>query len=169
MNIKFLRMKKTIFAFILLISIPVLQNNAQGRQERSPESHEKFRSMKVAYFTEELGLTSEEAEKFWPVYNEYDNKRSELSRERRKVFREFSAEMETRSDEQAVEMVDRHIEFQKKGLKLEIDFYAKIKEILPPKKIIKIYITEVHFREHMLMQLRGEKYRQGNRNPEKHP
>ena len=125
--------------------------------------------MKVAYFTEELGLTAEEAEKFWPVYNGYDKQRSELSRERRRIFREFSSELDTKTDEQAAEMVERHLEYQKKDLELEIGFYTKIKEILPPKKIIRISITEVRFREHMLKQLRGERERQRNHNPEKHP
>ena len=82
-------MKKTTFALILLISIPALLINAQGRTDRSPESREKFRSIKIAYFTEELELTSEEAEKFWPVYNEYDKKKSDLHRQHRKSFRSF--------------------------------------------------------------------------------
>ena len=76
-------MKKTTFAFMLLISVPVLFINAQDRRERDPERREKFNSMKIAYFTEELELTSAEAEKFWPVYNEYEKKKSALHWERR--------------------------------------------------------------------------------------
>ena len=158
-------MKKTTFALMLLISVPVLLINAQGRPRMDPESQEKFRSMKIAYFTEELDLTSEEAEKFWPVYNEYDKKKSAQHRERRKSFRNFASETETISDEQAVEMIEQYIESQKKDLQQEIEFYSKIKEVLPPKKIMKLYITELQFREHILKQLRGEKRNQGGKRP----
>ena len=80
-------MKKITLALILLISLPALLINAQGRPRVSPETQEKFRSMKIAYFTEELEFTSQEAEKFWPIYNEYEKKKSDLHGERRKSFR----------------------------------------------------------------------------------
>ena len=35
---------------------------------------ERIRAYKTAYITQELDLSSSEAEKFWPVYNEYDKK-----------------------------------------------------------------------------------------------
>ncbi|MGH2566044.1 MAG: hypothetical protein ACRDE8_00835 [Ginsengibacter sp.] len=36
-------------------------------------SGEKIQSLKIAFITQKLQLTPEEAQKFWPVYNEYDN------------------------------------------------------------------------------------------------
>jgi hypothetical protein len=57
-----------------------------------PHRGEKVEAIKVAYITKELNLTSSEAEKFWPVYNEYfkelkkardENKRDELAFEER--------------------------------------------------------------------------------------
>ena len=87
-----------------------------------------------------------------------------MYRDRRKSFGTFSSEIETLSDEQAKEMIEQHIAFQKKGVQLEIQFYAIIKEILPPKKIMKLYITEMQFREHMLKHIRGERgYSRGKR------
>lgn len=34
---------------------------------------EKIQALKIAFITQKLHLTSAEAEKFWPVYNEYSN------------------------------------------------------------------------------------------------
>jgi len=165
-------MKKTTFALILLIFVPALLINAQGRRGWDPATQEKFRSMKIAFFTDELEFTTEEAEKFWPVYHKYEEKQSDLHRERRNSFRGSMEEFETISDEQAEEMIKKHLEFQKKDLQLEIELYTNIKEILPPKKIAKLHITEMRFREHMLKQLRGERGGQGgpgSRRPEKNP
>ena len=160
-------MKKTLLAF--LISIPAFMLNAQEKTGWKQEHHEKIRSMKIAYFTERLEFTPEEAEKFWPVYNEYEKKKAGLHGERRKNFRRFGSEMETLTDEQAREMLDQFVEFHRKETELAVSFHEQIKEILPPKKIIKLYITEVQFREHMLRQLRGERYGPGGKRDKPHP
>jgi hypothetical protein len=162
-------MQKTTFVLILLISVPAMLLNAQGRRERSAETQEKFKSMKVAYFTEELEFTSQEAEKFWPVYNEHEKNKSELYRERRKLLQSFTTDIETISDEKAEDMLEQHLDFQKKDLQLDTEFYAKIKEVLPPKKIMKLHITEVGFREYMLKRLRGQRNGQDNNRENKDP
>src|SRR6476660_7690060 len=43
-----------------------------------PKAKEKINAARIAYITERLGLTPEEAEKFWPVYREYSQKRKEI-------------------------------------------------------------------------------------------
>lgn len=113
--------------------------------------------MKIAYFTENLELTPEEAEKFWPLYNEYDSKKHELRRENRTNSRLFSQQAEQLSDQEVEEIMDRMIENRKKDLQLDIEFHDNLKTILPPKKIMKLYITEIRFREYMLKKIREER------------
>ena len=113
--------------------------------------------MKIAYYTENLELTPEEAEKFWPLYNEYDNKKHELRRENRTNSRQFSQQAEQLSDQEVEEIMDRMIENRKKDLQLDIEFHDNLKTILPPKKIMKLYITEIRFREYMLKKIREER------------
>ena len=59
---------KKIVLFVLFMSAAFSSVHAQQ------DKHEKIRAFKTAYLTEQLSLTSSEAEKFWPVYNEYENK-----------------------------------------------------------------------------------------------
>jgi hypothetical protein len=113
--------------------------------------------MKIAYFTDNLDLSPEEAEKFWPAYNEFEKNREELMRSRRTRSKEFRQNYEQLSDAEAEKLVDQHIEFRKKEVKLEEEFHEKLKNTLPPKKVMKFYITEVQFREHMLRQIRDER------------
>lgn len=161
--------RKTVLLIMLTI-FPAILMYAQGRPGRDPEQLERFRSMKIAYFTEKLGITAQEAEKFWPVYNELEKQRAELHSERRRSFRNFSSDIDNISDAQAAEMIQEYINYQKKDLELETEFYSKIKEILPPKKIMKLYITEMQFREYMINTLReqGEQGSRGRRGPD-HP
>ena len=44
---------------------------AQPPGERMPGPRENIEVLKVAYFTKHLSLTTEEAEKFWPLYNSH--------------------------------------------------------------------------------------------------
>jgi Spy/CpxP family protein refolding chaperone len=54
------------------------------------EKKEKIKALKVAYITEELNLTSEEAQKFWPIYNTYDDKQFDLHHKKmRSIINKF--------------------------------------------------------------------------------
>jgi hypothetical protein len=37
------------------------------------QNGEKIQTLKIAFITQKLQLTPDEAEKFWPIYNQYDN------------------------------------------------------------------------------------------------
>ncbi|MES2777639.1 MAG: hypothetical protein V4722_25905 [Bacteroidota bacterium] len=59
-------MKKLIVALLIGIA-PLLSLHAQP-EERNEDAIE---SLKIAFLTKQLELTPEEAQKFWPVYNQY--------------------------------------------------------------------------------------------------
>ena len=167
-------MKKTVILLILIIFIPVLIINAQQGPERDfrnrdPEKHEKFMATRVAYFTEQLELTSTEAEKFWPLYNEYEKGKSTLHRERRKSVRDAATKMETLTDEDASKIIKQHIELWENEVDLDIEFYNKLAEILPPKKIVKLTLAEIGFCEYMFKQIRGDKSSSGRKRMQDHP
>jgi hypothetical protein len=118
---------------------------------------EQYRSMRIAYFTENLELTPEEAEKFWPLYNQHEKNKEEIMHERRIRSREFRQQAPEISEEEAQEIIDRHIEARKKEHTLDIKFHEELTKILPAKKIMQFYITEVKFREYMLRKIREER------------
>jgi Spy/CpxP family protein refolding chaperone len=123
---------------------------------RYEEQREKYRSMKIAYFTENLDLTPEEAQKFWPVYNNYENQKHQLMKNRRLRTMELNNNMDNLSEKEAEEIIDRHMQARQKELDVEMEFHKELKKILSPKKIMKLYITEVEFREYMLKQIRQD-------------
>src|ERR1700690_4632806 len=60
-----LKMKKYLLILIIILgSLSVTKAQVPG---------EKIQSLKIAFITQKLQLTPDEAQKFWPVYNEYDN------------------------------------------------------------------------------------------------
>ncbi|MCC6289328.1 MAG: hypothetical protein IT249_15725 [Chitinophagaceae bacterium] len=59
---------KKIFILFGFITFATLLTHAQVIE---PEKGERIKSLEIAYFTRQLQLTPEEAEKFWPVFNQY--------------------------------------------------------------------------------------------------
>ncbi len=60
----------------IILSFVLTSSFAMAQEQPAPEISEKkqqdIRALKVAFISKELDLTPEEAEKFWPVYHQYD-------------------------------------------------------------------------------------------------
>jgi len=74
-------MKTKIIYPIVFLLISTL-SFSQGFKEKK----EKVKALKVAYITEQLDLTKEEAQKFWPIYNAFDDKQAELRHEKMRAI-----------------------------------------------------------------------------------
>ena len=60
------------------------------------------------------------------------------------------------SDEEAEKKVDAMMDAREKEVQLASAFHEELKKILPPKKVMRYYITEIQFREYMLRKIRDE-------------
>lgn len=74
-------MKKLLIIGVWLISGWSAMAQDQPETEQDPKTVEKINALRIAYISEKLGLTTEQAEKFWPVYREFSDKRKELRQE----------------------------------------------------------------------------------------
>lgn len=144
-----------IFICTLLVSGVAF---GQNEKPRFREAMEKMKTERVSFLTEKLQLTVEEAEKFWPVYNEYLAKREEMMwGKRQKMHRDFDPGQF--SDEEMNNMLNDILDQEVKGAQLKKDYFIKIKAILPIRKVLTLHRVEQEFMNHMLNQIRE------NRNP----
>ena len=60
-------MKKFLFILILF------QGSFFGLQAQNNQRPEKIEALKIAFITQQVGITSSEAQQFWPVYNQYQS------------------------------------------------------------------------------------------------
>jgi Spy/CpxP family protein refolding chaperone len=114
---------------------------------------EKVEAMRIAFLTNKLDLTPEEAQKFWPVYNEFQKKREELHKKHREEEKQMRSKIDSLSDKQVEAMVDAEMAFRQKNLDLEKEYHAKFKSVLPIKKVAKLYRAEEQFARHLLERL----------------
>jgi Spy/CpxP family protein refolding chaperone len=129
---------------------------AQG--ERMKEKKEQIKAMKVAFFTTELNLTSNEAEKFWPIYNTFDDKQFELRHQKMKgSFGKMSDdELDNLSEKEATALLNQIQSNEEEIFQLRKKFINNLKDVLPSVKIIKLKKAEENFNRKLLHQYRDK-------------
>jgi len=123
-----------------------------------PDRHEKIKTLKIAYITQELSLTSSEAEKFWPIYNAHDSQINELRRsERHEIGPKLRDGLDALSDEDANTLIDKWLQIESETLKLRQDLVLNLRKVLPPKKILLLRKAEDDFKRRLLERYKGKK------------
>lgn len=148
-------MKRTVvLIFILILSLP--------RTQAQNPNQERLDAYKIAFFTKRLNLTPREAEVFWPVYNEFQAKKNQIQQERVQLNRKFVQEAATMSDEQLTAAGDKLIELGVLEAELSVAFHQKLKGILPPIKILRLYQAENQYRQQLLIELQKRREQRNN-------
>jgi hypothetical protein len=116
---------------------------------------EQVQVERIAYFTEQIGLTAEEAQLFWPIYNEMDNKRTALFEERAEIIHKFMNESAKLYDKQLDEYLNRLTAIQQKEAALPAEYDARFRKVLPARKVMNLYVAEMGFRTYLLQKMRN--------------
>ncbi len=141
--------------FLMIIASMMFFLSATNAQDIKPDKRkaiEKIEAHKVAFITKVLDLTPEEAQKFWPLYNEY----SEKERQLRSSF-EANKPKKTMSEEEANNVIDYYFENEQQKLTLKKNYYDKFKMILPATKVVRLHFAENRFKRKLLKKLRKNK------------
>ena len=144
---------KKLFPYLfLLLSVTIY-----GQNERLKEKKDQIKAMKVAFLTSELNLTSVEAEKFWPVYNSYDDKQFELRHQKMKTYAKKLNEgsLDNMSDKEALAFLNQIESTDEELYSIRKKFNSALRNILPPTKILKLRKSEVDFDRKLLQQYRN--------------
>lgn len=124
---------------------------------------QKIKAEKVAFLTTKLQLTPEEAQNFWPVYNEFENKRFEIHMERREMEHKTMEETDDMNEDQLKAVSEKYINLFQKEADLMKEYNKKFFQVLPPQKVVMFYDVENDFRSHMLREFRKKKQENQNK------
>lgn len=128
-------------------------------QDLPRSSQERFNAQRIAFFTERLRLTPEEAQKFWPIYNEYQDEKSRIIEKRRELTRNLLENQRTLSDDTVEELGDEYVATVVEEAELLMTYHARFKEVLPPRKVPRVYQTETQFKNYLLRQIQQSQQR----------
>lgn len=130
-------------------------NNYQSYRDnnRSIAARDKVQSMKIGYITQSLNLTSQEAQSFWPVYNEYEAEMKKLRQNMRMDMMDAKMNFNTMSDKELNDMMDNLIAQKSKEAELFRTYHERFKKILPVRKVAMLYRAENNFKKQLLDRL----------------
>lgn len=144
-------MKKYITLLVVLFSIVSIA-------QPSKEKIEKVKALKVAYITKELSLTTAEAEKFWPIYNTYDEKQFELRHNKMKtIMKKYKGEgLDNLSEKEAASILSEMESIDEELVNLRKKFVKDAKEIIGAKKVLLLKKAEEEFTRTLFKQYKGK-------------
>ena len=145
---------KTNKLSIIILFLLSIQLFAQPRLE---EKKEQIRALKVGFITSELALTAEEAAKFWPLYNAYDDKQFEMRHQKMKSYRgRIEADLNKMTEKEAANLLAQMESNEEQQYQIRKKFVTSLKGILPSVKIIKLKKAEDDFNKKLLEQYRNK-------------
>jgi hypothetical protein len=97
---------------------------------------------------QKAGLTTEESEKFFPLYFEFQDKKKEINKETWLIAKEGRKPETTETEYE--EIIDKFFGSQETITKLEKEYIKKYRKILSAKKIYMVYWAEIKFSRNML-------------------
>jgi hypothetical protein len=133
-------MKKLNLLFLALVLGFTV--NAQDFNDYLEVSREVLKTEKKALIAEVMQFTSEESQAFWPLYNEYEQKKYTVNSKYFKLVEKFADNFGKMSDEVALDVINESIAIDMELVKLEKAYAKKFQKILSPQKTIRYLQAE---------------------------
>jgi len=126
--------KLTLICFFVFVSIWSLRAQDNDREKL----FKQIEAAKIAYITKELSLSPTDAERFFPLYNQYQQEKRELIHQRRSKTGKRRGELE----------------FDSQVLALKMRYRDAFIPIINAKRTARFFEAEREFREKLMKELR---------------
>lgn len=145
-----MRTMKTIITVAILLA-GMFALNAQAPQQPPHEQGgkgEKIEALRIAFITQQLNLTPTEAQKFWPIYNQ------------------FNADMKTlrqnfKMDSNGQLTAEQQLDLEQKKLDLKKKYKSQYEAAIGKDKVNQLYNLERQFHD-KLKEMRDQRQQNGN-------
>jgi len=144
--------------FLLLIALPGFAQEEDLPAAQDPKVREKIQAARVAYITDQLALTPEEAERFWPIYREFAEKRKEIRSQLRDVKK--NPDPKKTQEQLDEELVEQTFDVKQKELNLEKDYSGRLLKVISAQKLRTLPEAERRFRQMILDQIQRRQLQQ---------
>ncbi len=126
-----------LFAVFSLVSLTTFAQKGNPDKNRK----DKMKSAMIGRISTQLDLTPAEAEKFWPVFNEMQDKKQELRKplmDGMKNLRKSKENGQPPVDADYQKMVSLSLDYKVKDAELTKSYFEKFGKILPAEKVFKL-------------------------------
>lgn len=115
---------------------------------------DKIEALRVSFISQKVNFTTQEAQQFWPLYNEYNDK---LEANRKNFRQQYgkSLNIEFANDKEAEQYLAAELTLKQKEYELYKEYYDKFKKVLPVKKAATLRRAEEEFKKELIKNIKG--------------
>jgi len=131
---------------------------AQGRARLGGQPGARLNQLdnaKIAFITSRLTLSQEQAQRFWPIYNEFVQRRRELNRSARLLRRDATNPALT--DAQLRDYFSQDFSTRQQQLNLEKEYFDKLQRVVSLRQIAQLFQAERDFTKEVLQRVAGNR------------
>lgn len=146
----------SIFWLLMLAASQPAQAQVRARGGRLSQAGGRITQLdnaRIAFITACVSLTQDQAQRFWPGYNELIAKRRDLNRAARVLRRD--ADNPSLSDVQLRENFNQDFGIRQQQLNLEKDYFDKAQKVLTLRQLAQLYQAERDFTKEVLKRVGG--------------
>ncbi len=157
---------KLFLKFItLLIFLPILASPALAQDSipaiQNKTAMEKIQSARIALISSRLNLTPAQAQKFWPIYNEYLSKRRAIQQQL--LTERQGVDLNNLSEEQSKKLMDQSLDLKQQMVDLEKDYSQRLQQVITAQQILELRQAEQDFRRMIIERLQQRRMQQMRR------
>lgn len=142
-------MKRFSFIWIAMFVLLSTSGVSSAQQPPSEDPAEKIKAIQIEFLSKKLNLTTEEAQKFLPVYNNYTHEVEQLIAERHQK-RDQDKISTDNADDAARRNMDKELTYEKRMLDIRSRYSTEFQRVLPGRKAGMVFKTEREFRTIMI-------------------
>ncbi len=140
---KFLFRSLLLLALLAVTPLMAQRRGTSGQQGRMSQ----IENAKIAYITEKISLTQDQAQRFWPVYNEFTTKRRDLNHRMRQLRTD---DQDALSDAQIKDNLTQALAMRQQEVNLEKEYFNKFQKLLSIRQVGKLFQAERQFTKEVL-------------------
>ncbi len=148
-------MKNTLAILVFSFFLNVLFINAQD-SVKSFMNLQEFEKNKQEFIVQQAGLTTQEADMFFPINSELQKKKMDLHRQHQENMK-HTKESSNISDEEYQKIIENNIDLKMKEAELDKQYSDRFNKLMSPQKLFKAQEAERTFMQEELRKYRESK------------
>ena len=146
-----MKTKAIIILFLFIQGI-----SAQNNKDQKGPIRDKIKAQRIAFITERLNLSPDEATKFWPVYNQFSGELEEIKKQQNQLRKSTNDKLAVMSDKEIDKALEDELSAQQKSIDLQRKYMVELKKTIPTRKVAMLYKAERDFKIMLLKRMRKE-------------
>jgi hypothetical protein len=145
---------KKLSLLLMMMAATVIHAQKEGDRPGMEKMRERVKAERIAFITEKVALTTDEAQKFWPIYNSFSTEIENIRKELRSLRMDRVRNLDKLSEKELDESFAKELALLDKQNSLLKDNHNNIRKELPAAKVALLYDAEKKFKMQLMRKMK---------------